>query len=446
MRRVNVTNFHACAFTGQTAGAKSRQTTLVRQTCKRVVLVHELRQLGGAKEFLDSCNNRADVDQRLRSNRVGFLSRHTFADGALHAGQTCANLRLNKLANCANTTVTKVINVVRFNTEFDNLATVAGTEEGLLTLVQSEHVLHGCNDVINGESRSLRICVGAELLVDLVATDLCQVVALRVEVEVVQQGACRFDVCGLAGAELAVDVDEGFFLGLDGVLLEGFEEHRVFGKLFTNLRFGHADCLEEVGNRLLALAVNTNADRIALVDFKFEPCAATRNDLCVERFTVGGTLGNALEVDARGTDELRDDNTLSAIDDKGATRGHEREIAHEHGLTLDLKGLVVHELRGHIHRCRVCVVLGLCFFDRVLRSFELAFPERKGHGLAQVLNRRNFFEDFFKTGDVGDVVTAFRLSGFDASLPRVVAQQPIEALDLQTQKVRGLKRFGELSE
>ena len=72
--------------------------------------------------------------------------------------------------------------------------------------------------------------------------------------------------------------------------------------------------------------------------------------------------------------------------------------------------------------------------------------EREGHGLSQVLNRRDLFEDLFKTGNVGDVGATFRFRGFDARFPRVITQQPIEALNLQAEEVRGLEGFAELRE
>lgn len=50
-------------------------------------------------------------------------------------------------------------------------------------------------------------------------------------------------------------------------------------------------------------------------------------------------------------------------------------------------------------------------------------------------------EDFFEAGDVGDVAAARCLCGFDASLPRVVAQQPVEAFDLKAEQIGGLEGF-----
>ena len=60
---MNVTNFHARAVTRQTTGAEGGEAALVGQARKRVVLIHELRELGGAEELLDRSRQRTDVDQ-----------------------------------------------------------------------------------------------------------------------------------------------------------------------------------------------------------------------------------------------------------------------------------------------------------------------------------------------------------------------------------------------
>ena len=60
---MDIADFEACALTGKTARAESRETALMRELGQRVVLVHELRELGGTKEFLDSSNDRTDVDE-----------------------------------------------------------------------------------------------------------------------------------------------------------------------------------------------------------------------------------------------------------------------------------------------------------------------------------------------------------------------------------------------
>ena len=54
-----------------------------------------------------------------------------------------------------------------------------------------------------------------------------------------------------------------------------------------------------------------------------------------------GLVDLVAEVDAGAADDLGDDDALGAVDDEGAAVGHEREIAHEDLLLLDLVGLLV---------------------------------------------------------------------------------------------------------
>ena len=112
VRGVHVTDLEAGPLTGETTGAQRRQTALVGQTRQRVVLVHELRQLAGAEELLDGGDDRPDVDQGLRRDRLDVLGRHALADDALHTGQTRADLVLDELADVAQTTVAEVVDVV----------------------------------------------------------------------------------------------------------------------------------------------------------------------------------------------------------------------------------------------------------------------------------------------------------------------------------------------
>ena len=95
-----------------------------------------------------------------------------------------------------------------------------------------------------------------------------------------------------------------------------------------------------------------------------------RDDLGGEDVLVGGLVGGALEVDAGRADQLGDDDTLGAVDDEGALVGHQREVAHEDRLALDLAGLVVHELGGDEERRGVGEVLLLALLDGVLRGLE----------------------------------------------------------------------------
>lgn len=192
VRRVHVPDLEAGPLTAQATGAERAQTTPVGQACQRVRLVHELGQLRRTEELLDRRHHGTDVDQGLRRDRLDVLGRHPLADDALHPGQADADLVLDELADRAQATVAEVVDVVGL--------------VALLTGVQPAEVLHGLDDVFLGERAPDDRDVDLELLVELVPADLGDVIPLRVEEEVVEQGLRVLPGRRLAGTQLAVDV------------------------------------------------------------------------------------------------------------------------------------------------------------------------------------------------------------------------------------------------
>ena len=112
VRRVHVAHLDRCALAGQAARAERGETPAVREPGQRVRLVHELRQLRRAEELLQRGDDRADVDDRLRSDRVDVLGRHPLADDALHAVETDAERLLDQLARRAEAAVAEVLVLV----------------------------------------------------------------------------------------------------------------------------------------------------------------------------------------------------------------------------------------------------------------------------------------------------------------------------------------------
>src|SRR6185436_18102463 len=96
----------------ETAGAEGRQAASMPQAGERVRLVHELRQLRGAKELLLRRDDRADVDDGLRGDRVGVLGGEALADHSLHAVEANPERVLDQLADRAQTAVAEVLVLV----------------------------------------------------------------------------------------------------------------------------------------------------------------------------------------------------------------------------------------------------------------------------------------------------------------------------------------------
>ncbi len=78
-----VTNLKSGTIPGKSSWAECGQTSLVGQLTKRVILIHELGQLGGSKELLHCCRHRFNINQRLRGYPFQILGRHPLADNTL---------------------------------------------------------------------------------------------------------------------------------------------------------------------------------------------------------------------------------------------------------------------------------------------------------------------------------------------------------------------------
>ena len=147
--------------------------------------------------------------------------------------------------------------------------------------------------------------VEAELLVDLVAADLGQVVALGVEVAGCPAASARPRASaarpGAACGRCRAAPRPGRRCGPSPGWRASTRTRRTRSRICA---VGPAERLEQHGDGLLALAVDADADRVALVDLELEPGAAARDDLGGVDVLVGGLVGAALEVDARRADEL----------------------------------------------------------------------------------------------------------------------------------------------
>ena len=347
-----------------------------------VGLVHELRQLRGAVELLDGGHDRADVDEALRGDVICILAGHALADNTLHAAHADAELVLHELAHGADAAVAKVVDVVEL---------LVG-----IALVKREQVAQGADDVLGGED--LLVCrdVQAELLVDLVATNAGQVIALVVEVEALDEGASGVHGGRLAGALATVDLDEGVFARGGDVALDGGADDVGVSEEVHDLIVGlrNAEGAQQDRRALATLAVDGDDQVAVLVDLKLEPGAARGNELhMVHLHAVVDLRG---EVHARRADELRHDDALGAIDDEGASVGHEREVAHEDELFLDFAGLLVDEAHLDEEGCLIGDVLGAAFGDGAWRVAKLVLAKRHLHRSRGVLDGRELSEGLGK--------------------------------------------------
>ena len=356
------------------------------QAGKRVRLVHELRELRGAEELLQRRDDRTDVDDRLRRDRVDVLRRHPLAHDALHAVETDPERLLDQLAGRPEPAVAEVLVLVELAA--DRLARERGRVGGEVLRVlgelelarQADEPAHEGENVLGGQHPGVLGHLDAEPLVELVAADLRQVVALGIEEERAEEVPRIVERRRLSGALLLEDLDEGLLLTRGGILVEGVLDVRPGGLVEQRedrlvrrrverepgRRVLGGQRAQERRDRQLALPVDPRVDDALLVDLELEPRAPGRHE--VRREDLLRRVLRLHQVGAGRAHELRDDHALGAVDDERPVLGHHREVAHEDPLLADLARLRVHEADGHRERGLVCEVLLAALGDRVLRG------------------------------------------------------------------------------
>ena len=396
--------------TGKATGTQRGQTALVRKAGQRVGLVHELGELRGAEELLDGSHDRTDVDQALRRDLIDVLRAHALAHDALHTAHTDTELVGNELAHGADAAVAEVVDIVRLE------ARDSGSE--------LEEIAQRGNDILIGKHGDVLGGIETELLVDLVATNASQVVALRVEQQALEQAAGSVDGRRLARTQATIDLDEGVLARQSGIALDGALHDVGVTEHLDDLIVGRSDAesTQEHGRRLLALAVDGDHELIALIDLELEPRATRRDDLRLINLLAAIHLRAV--VNARGTDQLRDDDALGTVDDKGALIGHHGEIAHEDQLLLDLTGLLIGQANIGQQRSLIGHILLAALINRVSGVAELVITK----------------------GDLQHMVLALDRTGLLESLAKSIGHEALKALLLNGDEIRQLHHLGDLSE
>ena len=234
--RVYVADLDGRALAREAAGAQGAQPPAVREAGQRVGLVHELRELRGAEELLESGDHGADVDQRGRHDGVGVLGGEALADDAFHAGQPDAERVLDELADGAQAAVAEVLVLV--DLVGDLLAARGQQRDGLGGEVlgvfghaklagQRDEPLDELDDVFVDEHAHVGVgaLLGLDVVVqahvELVTADAREVVALGVEEQAAEHRRGAVEGRRLAGALLAEELDQRLFLRAGGVLVDG---------------------------------------------------------------------------------------------------------------------------------------------------------------------------------------------------------------------------------
>src|SRR5262249_23160707 len=176
--------------------------------------------------LLERRDDRTDVDDRLRSDRVDVLGRHPLADDPLHAVETDAERLLDQLARRPETAVAEVLVLVELAPDRVSRK-LSGVGRIVLRVLRNaelrgevDETLDEGDDVLGRQDPDVVRNADAETLVELVAADPRQVVALRIEEQRPEEVPSVVERRRLARTLFLEHLDQRLLLARRGILLE----------------------------------------------------------------------------------------------------------------------------------------------------------------------------------------------------------------------------------
>jgi hypothetical protein len=125
VRRVDVTHLIAGASTVKTTGTKGGNSSQVLEFLKSIGLLHELGELVGGEELLDTSLKGFRRDELDWQSDICVDGRHPVLDVSLNLGHTDTNLLLEEFSDETDATRAEVVNVIWLRTwsdiEVDNM-------------------------------------------------------------------------------------------------------------------------------------------------------------------------------------------------------------------------------------------------------------------------------------------------------------------------------------
>ena len=83
---------------------------------------------------------------------------------------------------------------------------------------QLDEIFYDFNNIVFSQHTGIHVCVESQLLIDTVTSYLTEVITLIREEQVLEDFTCTGIICRICIAQLAIDVVDGFFLRVAGIL------------------------------------------------------------------------------------------------------------------------------------------------------------------------------------------------------------------------------------
>ncbi len=260
--------------------------------------------------------------------------------------------------------------------------------------------LSGCpvNDVLS-QRKADNAVFQRKLLIEFIASHLREIVASRIKKHRVDQRLRTLHGERLARAQLFIELQQAVLVIVGRILGEAGKNLRLLAEHFLDLSIrADTERAQEHGDRHLAVPVYANIENIVGVRLIFKPCAAVRYNGAGIKGLSDLIVSDRI-INTGGTHKLTDNNTLGPVDHKGSGFRHQRQVAHENVMFVDLVVFSVVKAHSHLERSRIGRVAFLALLDGVLGILlaKLEAGELETQLAAVIRNRGNIPENFIQT-------------------------------------------------
>ncbi len=205
-----------------------------------------------------------------------------------------------------------------------------------------------------------------QLFIDFITADLGKIVTLRIKKEGFKKVACVLYVKRLSRPQTFIYFQQAVLTGIRMIFFQSIEDTAVAIIKFHNFVNGTVSHrTQQSGNRNFSGTVDLDPEDIVGISLKFEPGSPVRNNRCGKQVLAVNNL--AVEINARRTYQLADNNPFRTINDKSAVIGHKGEIPHEDLLLLNLTSLPVDKPDTHFKRDGIIGVSLFAFLHGIFR-------------------------------------------------------------------------------
>ena len=249
---MDITDLETRPLSRQSPGAKSRQSPFVRNLGQRIRLIHELRKLAAAEEFIHHGRNGLCIDEIVGHHGFDVLQAHLLLDGAFHTHQTDPVLILDQFPYGTDPAIAQMVNVV--HAAFRN------------AVFQVDQILDRCQDVFVTQYRHARRNVQPQFVIHLRAAHVGKIITVRLEKEAVEEFMRGLRRGGVTGPQAPVYFDDRILSRLDPVHQKGIPNGGILAILIDmdELERNDSSLPEQMDLFLRQLLIATNQNLAGL--------------------------------------------------------------------------------------------------------------------------------------------------------------------------------------